>query len=89
MPVKSCNSSCNKKKRKNKCKGCACAKLRKLPRNTEVDVFLSGGTVLEDVVFKKLNKKNCCAKFKDFETEPGSTIFADCNFIQAFRIEAD
>lgn len=74
---------------KHRCNGCVCHKLRRLPKNTEVDVFLSGGTILEDVIFKGINTKSCCAKFKDRVTEPGSTLFVDCQFIQAFRIEAD
>jgi hypothetical protein len=74
---------------RNKCNGCICDQLRKLKRNTEVDVFLSSGEVLEDVVFKAFDQKNCCAFFKDPTTEPGSTLIVDCRRIDAIRIEAD
>ncbi|PFA69780.1 hydrolase [Bacillus sp. AFS015802] len=74
---------------KTNCKGCVCNELRKLQTQTEVDVFLSGGQILEDVVFISLNPKNCCAFFVDNETEPGSTLIVDCEKIQAIRIEAD
>lgn len=37
------------------CSGCICNQLRKLQRQTEVDVFLSSGVVLEDVLFDRLN----------------------------------
>jgi hypothetical protein len=73
----------------NTCKGCICDQLRRLQTQTEVDVFLSGGQVLEDVVFITLNQKNCCAFFNDPETEPGSTLIVDCQNIQAIRIETD
>ncbi len=73
----------------NRCKGCICNQLRRLPRQTEVDVFLKGGQVLEDVVFIFLDRNNCCAFFTDQETEPGSTLIVDCQDIQALRIEAD
>ena len=33
------------------CNGCICNQLRKLQPGTEVDVFLSNGNVLEDVLF--------------------------------------
>ncbi|MED3573839.1 hydrolase [Cytobacillus praedii] len=72
-----------------KCKGCICDTLRKLQTQTEVDVFLDGGQVLEDVRFINLNNKNCCAYFVDLETEPGSTLIVDCQKIAAIRIEAD
>lgn len=74
---------------KNSCKGCICDQLRELRRDTEVDVFLSGGQILEDVVFKKFDRNNCCAFFKDPTTEPGSTLIVDCQKIDAIRIEAD
>ena len=73
----------------NHCKGCICDQLRRLQTQTEVDVFLSGGQVLEDVVFITLDQKNCCAFFNDPETEPGSTLIVDCQKIDAIRIEAD
>ncbi|SDN64498.1 hypothetical protein SAMN05518871_106222 [Psychrobacillus sp. OK028] len=73
----------------NSCKGCICDQLRRLQVQTEVDVFLSGGNVLEDVVFINLDQNNCCAFFNDPTTEPGSTLIIDCQFIQAIRIEAD
>ncbi|QUG43896.1 hydrolase [Psychrobacillus sp. INOP01] len=66
-----------------------CDQLRRLQTQTEVDVFLSGGQVLEDVVFIILDQSNCCAFFNDPTTEPGSTLIVDCQFIQAIRIEAD
>lgn len=71
------------------CKGCICNRLRRLDRGTEVDVFLSGGQVLEDVVFLRFDRDNCCAFFADPETEPGSTLIVDCQRIDAIRIEAD
>lgn len=70
------------------CKGCVCNQLRRLQTQTEVDVFLSGGQVLEDVVFINLDQKNCCAFFNDPTTEPDSTLIVDCQDIQAIRIEA-
>ncbi len=73
----------------NNCKGCICDQLRRLRTQTEVDVYLSGGQVLEDVVFITINQKNCCAFFNDPTTEPGSTLIVDCQSIQAIRIEAD
>ena len=76
-------------KTNNNCKGCVCNQLRRLQTQTEVDVFLVGGQVLEDVVFINLDQRNCCAFFNDPETEPGSTLIVDCQFIQAIRIEAD
>lgn len=79
----------HKKHHEKNCEGCLCDQLRKLQTQTEVDVFLSGGQVLEDVVFINLNQKNCCAYFVDNETEPGSTLIVDCEKIQAIRIEAD
>ena len=45
------------------CNGCICNQLRKLQPGTEVDVFLSNGNVLEDVLFVTLNQKDCCAFF--------------------------
>lgn len=88
-----CNE-CDKKKEHSgkvvtQCKGCVCDQLRRLQTQTEVDVFLSGGQVLEDVVFINLDQNNCCAFFNDPTTEPGSTLIVDCQFIQAIRIEAD
>ncbi len=74
---------------KSNCKGCVCDQLRRLQTQTEVDVFLSGGQILEDVVFITLDQNNCCAFFNDTETEPGSTLIVDCRDIQAIRIEAD
>ncbi|WP_192600543.1 hydrolase [Sporosarcina limicola] len=71
------------------CKGCVCDQLRRLQTQTEVDVFLSGGQVLEDVVFVSFNRNTCCAFFSDPTTEPGSTLIVDCQDIQAIRIEAD
>jgi hypothetical protein len=55
---------------------------------------LSSGVVLEDVLFDRLNQKNCCAVFivpEDAppEDEPGSTLIVDCQRIDAIRIEAD
>ncbi|WP_220478585.1 hydrolase [Peribacillus huizhouensis] len=85
---KHCNE-CHKKDHENKCNGCICDQLRKLQTQTEVDVFLSGGQMLEDVVFITLNQKDCCAFFTDPTTEPGSTLIVDCQQIQAIRIEAD
>lgn len=73
----------------NKCIGCICDQLRKLQSGTEVDVFLSGGKKLEDVVFINLNQKDCCAFFTDPTTEKGSTLIVDCQKIDAIRIEAD
>jgi hypothetical protein len=71
------------------CRGCACDQLRRLQTNTEVDVFLASGIILEDVVFVSFDPNNCCAFFNDPTTEPGSIIVVDCNFIQAIRFEAD
>lgn len=64
-------------------------KLRKLPVQTEVDLFLLGGQIIEDVVFINFDQKDCCAFFTDPTTEPGSTIIVDCQDIQAIRIESD
>lgn len=77
------------KEHSDKCNGCACDQLRRLQTQTEVDVFLSGGQVLEDIVFINLDQNNCCAFFNDPTTETGSTLIIDCQFIQAIRIEAD
>jgi len=74
---------------RNRCKGCICNQLRRLQTQTEVDVFLSGGQILEDVIFIAFDRENCCAFFNDPETEPGSTLIVDCQDIQALRIEAD
>ncbi|MEK4228942.1 hydrolase [Solibacillus sp. FSL H8-0538] len=73
----------------NRCNGCICDQLRRLKRGTEVDVFLSGGQILEDVIFIRFDRNNCCAFFKDNETEPGSTLIVDCQKVDAIRIEAD
>ena len=86
-----CNE-CNDHKsnsNENKCNGCICDQLRKLPTHTEVDVFLSSGQILEDVIFINLDQKSCCAFFTDPTTEPGSTLIVDCQRIDAIRIEAD
>lgn len=74
---------------RDRCEGCICNQLRRLQAGTEVDVFLTGGTVLEDVVFVSFNRRNCCAFFTDPTTEAGSTLIIDCRQIQALRIEAD
>ena len=71
----------------NNCKGCVCNQLRQLSTQTEVDVFLSSGLVLEDVLFISLDQKSCCAFFFDPTTEPGSTLIVDCKEIQAIRLE--
>ena len=71
------------------CNGCICNQLRKLQPGTEVDVFLSNGNVLEDVIFVTVNQKDCCAFFNVPSTEPGSTLIVDCQRIDAIRIEAD
>lgn len=80
---------CDKSKSSTKCEGCACNQLRRLQTQTEVDIFLSGGQVLEDIVFINFDQNNCCAFFNDPTTEQGSTLIVDCQFIQAIRIEAD
>ncbi|MEG0439165.1 MAG: hydrolase [Solibacillus sp.] len=71
------------------CSGCVCNQLRRLQPRTEVDLFLLGGQIIEDVVFISFDRHNCCAFFCDPTTEPGSTIIVDCQFIQAIRIEED
>ncbi|NEU29227.1 DUF3915 domain-containing protein [bacterium LRH843] len=73
----------------NRCNGCICNQLRRLEAGTEVDVFLLGGQVLEDIVFMKFNRNNCCAFFNDVTTEKGSTLIVDCRDITALRLEAD
>lgn len=82
---------CEEKKHPNKfvkhCNGCVCDQLKRLRTQTEVDVFLSGGQILEDIVFISLDQNNCCAFFNDPTTEPGSTLIVDCQDIQAIRIE--
>ena len=88
-----CNN-CKKRNNKhdnddNMCNGCVCDQLRKLQTQTEVDVYLSGGQILEDVRFVTLNEKNCCAYFIATEEEAGSTLIVDCRQIQAIRIELD
>lgn len=86
----SCDS-CDKrgKQSSNRCNGCVCNQLRRLQTQTEVDLFLLGGQVIEDVVFITFDQNDCCAFFNDPTTEPGSTIIVDCQDIQAIRIEAD
>ncbi|MFS0781989.1 hydrolase [Bacillus sp. 1P06AnD] len=84
-----CGGHNHQEKDHSNCKGCICNTLRKLRTQTEVDVFLSSGNVLEDVIFITLNQKNCCAYFNDPTTEPGSTLIVDCQKIEAIRIEAD
>lgn len=81
------HSSRTSPSRSSRCNKCVCDQLRRLRRGTEVDVFLSGGTVLEDVIFLRFNNNTCCASFRDEEEEPGTTIFVDCRDIQALRIE--
>lgn len=83
----SCNSS--RSSSRVRCDGCICNQLRRLRSNTEVDVFLSGGQILEDVVFLRFNLSDCCAFFSDEETEPGSILIVDCKKIDAIRIEAE
>ncbi len=78
----------NAQENRNRCNGCACDQLRRLQVGTEVDVFLSGGKILEDVRFINFNNNNCCAFFTDPTTEPGSTLIVDCQKIDAIRIEA-
>lgn len=82
-----CEKDHNDEKVVNNCKGCVCNQLRRLSTQTEVDVFLSSGLILEDVLFVNLDQKNCCAFFFDPTTEPGSTLIVDCNDIQAIRLE--
>jgi hypothetical protein len=84
-----CEENNHSDKDVNNCKGCVCNQLRRLRTLTEVDVFLSGGQVLEDVVFVSFDRRNCCAFFNDPTTEPGSTLIVDCQDIQAIRIEVD
>ncbi|MBM7666502.1 hypothetical protein JOC25_003011 [Solibacillus kalamii] len=84
-----CTSELSSYNNKNRCKGCICDLLRQLRKGTEVDVFLSGGQILEDVVFKRFDNNNCCAIFIDPTTERGSTLIVDCQKIDAIRIEAD
>jgi len=82
---------CEQKKHSDKvekhCKGCVCDQLRQLVTPTRVNVFLSGGQVLENLVFISLDQKSCCAFFSDSTTDPSSTIIVDCQDIQALRIE--
>ncbi|MFJ8235458.1 hydrolase [Ureibacillus sp. NPDC094379] len=84
-----CRSKSSSGNNNNRCKGCICNQLRRLDRGTEVDVFLSGGKVLEDVIFLRFNRNNCCAIFRDEKKEPGSILIVDCKKIDALRIEAD
>ncbi|WP_438824844.1 hydrolase [Bacillus sp. JJ722] len=72
-----------------KCKGCVCDTLRSVQTGTELDVFLIGGQILEDVRFVNFNQKTCCAFFNDPTTEPGSTLVVDCEKVSAIRFEAD
>jgi hypothetical protein len=81
-------NECQDRKESHHCVGCVCDQLRNLQTGTEVDLFLFGGQIIEDVRFINFNKKNCCAFFNDPTTEPGSTIVVDCQFIQAIRFEA-
>jgi len=89
--ISTSSDSCGKhgKGSSHRCKGCVCDQLSRLQTQTEVDLFLLGGQVIEDVVFITFDPKNCCAFFNDPTTEPGSTIIVDCQDIQAIRIEAD
>lgn len=80
---------CSSNRHHHRCQGCVCDQLRRLARGTEVDVFLSGGQILEDVVFLRFNRNNCCAFFRDEETEVGTTLIVDCEKIDAIRIEDD
>ena len=75
------------KKVDNNCKGCVCNQLRRLSAQTEVDVFLSSGIVLENVLFINLDQKSCCAFFFDPTTTPDSTLIVDCEEIQAIRLD--
>ncbi|MBI0580505.1 hydrolase [Neobacillus cucumis] len=82
------SSSSSSKSSCSRCKGCVCRQLRKLQSGTEVDLFLKGGTVIEDTKFVSFNKKTCCAFFCDSEEEPG-VIVVDCREIAGFRFEAE
>ena len=88
-PCHDCHEPNHKDHQEHHCSGCICNQLRKLQTQTEVDVFLSSGRILEDVLFITLNQKDCCAFFNDPTTEPGSTLIVDCQRIDAIRIEAD
>ena len=83
-----CSNNQSVQSTRNNCRSCICNQLNRLPMQTEVDVFLKGGQVLEDVVFIFLGRDNCCAFFNDPATEAGSTLIVDCRDIQALRIEA-
>lgn len=72
---------------RNRCDKCVCNILRNLKRGTEVDVFLFGGRVFEDVIFRDFDPNNCCATFRDEEVEKGTSIFVDCRDIEALRVE--
>ncbi len=87
MSSRNSSSRQSSSSRRNRCNGCVCNTLRRLRPGTEVDVFLSGGTVLEDVIFRAFDNNTCCARFRDEENEPGTVIFVDCRDIQALRIE--
>lgn len=84
-----CEKNKHSDKDVNRCKGCICHQLKRLRTQTEVDVFLSSGQTLEDVVFISFDEKNCCAFFNDPTTEPGSTLIVDCQKIEALRLEVD
>ncbi|SNT45275.1 hypothetical protein SAMN05444672_12549 [Bacillus sp. OK838] len=87
MSSKKNSSSRQSSSSRKRCNGCICNTLRRLSPGTEVDVFLSGGTVLEDVIFLAFDKNTCCARFRDEEGEPGTILIVDCRDIQALRIE--
>jgi len=81
---------CHKCRENDHCNGCACDQLRRLQVQTEVDLFLKGGTTIEDVLFIFFDRKDCCAYFFDLGEDSGeapSTIIVDCRDIQAIRIE--
>ncbi|MBD8036169.1 hydrolase [Solibacillus sp. A46] len=84
-----CRSESSSSNNKGRCNGCICDLLRELRKGTEVDVFLSGGKILEDVVFKRFDHNSCCAFFIDTTIERGSTLIVDCQKIDALRIEVD
>ncbi|SFB19482.1 hydrolase, partial [Bacillus sp. UNCCL13] len=88
MRHEECEDCRKKSESKHRCKGCACDQFRKLSTNTEVDLFLSGGTILEDLVFVNFDEKNCCAFFNS-EREGGQLIVVDCQFVQAIGFESD
>ncbi|WP_172954374.1 hydrolase [Solibacillus sp. R5-41] len=69
------------------CQGCVCNQLRRLQPQTEVDLYLVGGQIIENVIFINISSKDCCAFFVDPSTDPDSTIIVDCQYIQAIRLE--